>query len=92
MHNPRDAKAFKLGERTGIKLPSEVSGLIPTEAWKLKRQGQVWTAGESLSVAIGQGAVLMTVLQTANLYATIAVLGILGATGIVGANQQSQHG
>ncbi|NDD91342.1 penicillin-binding protein 2, partial [bacterium] len=61
-----------LGRKTDINLPRETSGLIPTEAWKRKRFGQEWTAGETLSVAIGQGYVLTTALQLANTYASIA--------------------
>jgi len=66
-----------LGRRTGINLPREVSGLIPTEAWKMKRFNEVWNAGESLSVAIGQSYVLVTGLQLANLYASVANGGTL---------------
>jgi penicillin-binding protein 2 len=61
-----------LGKKTDINLPRETSGLIPTEAWKKKRFGQEWTAGETLSVAIGQSYVLTTALQLANTYASIA--------------------
>jgi penicillin-binding protein 2 len=61
-----------LGKKTDINLPRETSGLIPTEAWKKKHFGQEWTAGETLSVAIGQGYVLTTALQLANTYASIA--------------------
>jgi penicillin-binding protein 2 len=61
-----------LGRRTGIPLAREVSGLIPTEEWKQKRLNQSWNPGETLSVAIGQGYVLTTVLQLANTYASIA--------------------
>lgn len=61
-----------LGKRTGISLAREVPGLIPTEEWKQTRYNQPWTAGETLSVAIGQGYVLTTILQLANMYASIA--------------------
>jgi penicillin-binding protein 2 len=60
-----------LGRRTGIPLAREVPGLIPTEEWKRKRYNQPWNSGETLSVAIGQGAVLTTALQLANSYASI---------------------
>lgn len=66
-----------LGKKTGIQLSREVPGLAPTEAWKLKRFGQVWTQGEVLSVAIGQSFVLSTVIQLANLYAAIGNGGTL---------------
>ncbi len=61
-----------LGKKTDINLPRETSGLIPTETWKRNRFGQEWTAGETLSVAIGQSYVLTTALQLANTYASIA--------------------
>lgn len=60
-----------LGRRTGIPLAREVPGLIPTEEWKKKRYNQSWNLGETLSVAIGQGQVLVTALQLANMYASI---------------------
>jgi penicillin-binding protein 2 len=66
------AKAFGLGGRTGISLPREVSGLIPTKEWKKKRYGQEWQAGETLSCAIGQSYVLASTIQMAVSYAAIA--------------------
>ena len=66
-----------LGRKTGINLAREVSGLIPTEAWKTKVFKSPWNAGETLSVAIGQSFVLVTALQLANLYASIANGGTL---------------
>lgn len=66
------AFAFGLGTRTGISLPREVSGLIPTKEWKKKRFGQEWQAGETLSCAIGQSYVLSSTIQLAVSYAAIA--------------------
>ncbi|MBU6284052.1 hypothetical protein KGQ64_17545, partial [bacterium] len=66
------AHRFGLGEPTGIALDHEKAGLVPTEAWKLKRFKEEWFAGETLSVAIGQGYVLATPLQMANAVATLA--------------------
>jgi penicillin-binding protein 2 len=66
------ANIFGLGKRTGISLPREVSGLIPTEAWKKKRYGQVWQPGETLSCAIGQSYVLSSTIQLAQAYGAIA--------------------
>lgn len=68
----KHAKAFGLGTRTGISLPREVSGLIPTKEWKKKRYGQEWQAGETLSVSIGQSYVLTSTIQMAISYAAIA--------------------
>jgi penicillin-binding protein 2 len=67
------ARAFGLGIPTGIDLEHEKAGTIPDTAWKRKRFKQPWYAGETLSVAIGQGYVTATPLQMANLIATAAV-------------------
>lgn len=66
------AFAFGFGARTGISLPREVSGLIPTKEWKRKRYGQEWQAGETLSCAIGQSYVLSSTIQLATAYSAIA--------------------
>lgn len=71
------AKDLGLGTKTGISLPRETSGLIPTKEWKKKRNGESWQKGETLSCAIGQSFVLVTPLQLAMSYATIANGGIL---------------
>lgn len=71
------AKQFGFGKRTGIKLPREVSGLIPTKEWKLKTNGEPWQQGETLSCSIGQSYVLTSTLQLANAYAAIATKGKL---------------
>ena len=54
-----------LGAQTGIELPGEKSGLIPSRAWKQKRYGVAWQPGDSLSAGIGQGYVTATPLQLA---------------------------
>jgi len=66
------AQAFKLGTPLGVELLNERSGLIPTSEWKQKRFGKRWYRGETLPVAIGQGAVLLTPIQLASMTATIA--------------------
>lgn len=66
------AHRLGLGEPTGIALDHEKPGLIPTSAWKKQRFGEPWYSGETLSVAIGQGYVLATPLQMANVVATVA--------------------
>jgi penicillin-binding protein 2 len=71
------AKHLGLGSRTGIPLNREAPGIIPTEAWKQATFNQPWTAGESLSVAIGQSFVTVTVLQLANAYAALVNGGVL---------------
>ncbi|MFA6430856.1 MAG: penicillin-binding protein 2 [Candidatus Margulisiibacteriota bacterium] len=66
------AVAFGLGERTGIDLPQEKRGLIPTTAWKKERFGQEWYEGESINYGIGQGYTQVTPIQMAMVYSTIA--------------------
>jgi len=61
-----------LGHRTGIDLPDEDSGLIPTPAWVRKVYHHQWWPGETMSVAIGQGAVQVTPLQVAHTIGGIA--------------------
>jgi penicillin-binding protein 2 len=66
------AGRFGFGQRTGIDLPHERAGLMPTEAWKEKVFKKPWTPGESLICGIGQGYVLATPLQLAVSTARIA--------------------
>lgn len=69
------AKYLGLGARTGIRIPNEVSGLIPTEEWKEAALGEAWQPGENLSNAIGQGFILSTALQMAVAYNAIGLEG-----------------
>lgn len=66
------AKGLGLGHLTGIAVDGEKPGLIPTREWKKKATGEPWYPGENLSAAIGQGYVLVTPLQLANLSAAVA--------------------
>src|SRR5690349_9713424 len=59
------AQALGLGQKTGIDLPQEVSGVMPSEEWKARVFKQKWFAGETISVGIGQGAVATTPVQLA---------------------------
>ncbi len=61
-----------LGEATGIELPGERAGVIPTRAWKQAVIGERWQGGETLVTAIGQGFVLTTPLQLAVMTARLA--------------------
>ena len=54
------ATALGLGELSGIDLPHEVQGLMPSSAWKRLARGEPWYPGETISVAIGQGPVSVT--------------------------------
>ena len=70
------ARQFGLGERTGIDLPGERTGLIPSSEWKQRTRGEPWYPGETISVAIGQGYVTVTPLQMAKVIGTIGNNGI----------------
>jgi penicillin-binding protein 2 len=71
------ATAFGLGQRTGIDLPQEMSGVMPSEEWKIRNFKQKWYAGETISVGIGQGAVATTPIQLARAIGSIASGGVL---------------
>lgn len=71
------ARAFGFGQPTGIALPREKNGLIPTREWKLARFKQPWQAGETISIAIGQGFNLVTPLQLVGAYGALANGGTL---------------
>jgi len=71
------ATMFGLGQRTGIDLPQEVSGVMPSEEWKVRNFKQKWYAGETISVGIGQGAVAVTPIQLARAIGAISSGGLL---------------
>ena len=66
------ATALGLGRMSGIDLPHELQGLIPSRAWKRAMRGERWYAGETISVAIGQGQVSVTPLSMAVMMAAVA--------------------
>lgn len=59
------AKASGFGRPTGIDLPHEKSGLVPSKEWKRRRFGRPWVRGETYNVSIGQGYTLVTPVQMA---------------------------
>lgn len=69
------ARKVGLGQPTGIDLPNEDAGLIPTPAWKERRYHQPWYAGQTIIAAIGQGAIDTTPLQLAHTIGGIAIGG-----------------
>ena len=71
------ATALGLGQKTGIDLPQEASGLIPSEEWKARTFRQKWYAGETIFVGIGQGAVTVTPVQLTRAISAIAMDGRL---------------
>ena len=71
------ATSLGFSQKTGIDLPDEVNGTMPSTAWKLKTQHDKWFAGETISVGIGQGAVTATPIQLARALSGIASGGVL---------------
>ncbi|MGH2458831.1 MAG: penicillin-binding transpeptidase domain-containing protein, partial [Chloroflexota bacterium] len=74
---PSFARAFGLGKSTQTSGVDDAPGLVPDPAWKQKTQGQPWYDGDGVNLAIGQGYLLATPLQMANVYSTIANHGTL---------------
>ena len=70
------ATRMGLGHKTGIDLPSEESGLMPSEEWVQRVFHRKWYAGETISVSIGQGAVTSTPLQLARMIGGAAMGGV----------------
>jgi penicillin-binding protein 2 len=70
------AKQFGLGQLTGIELPSERVGIVPSTGWKEKVKGEPWLPGETISASIGQGYVTVTPIQMASVIGTIANNGV----------------
>ena len=66
------ATGLGLGRRTGVDLPSEETGLVPSEEWVQRVYHHKWYAGETISVSIGQGAVTVTPIQMARMIAAVA--------------------
>ncbi len=59
------AKASGFGNPTGIMLPHENGGIVPSRAWKRKNRNEPWVRGDTINVSIGQGFTLVTPLQVA---------------------------
>jgi penicillin-binding protein 2 len=70
------AEMAGLGRKTGIDLPNELPGVVPSTQWKMRTFRQKWYAGETISVSIGQGALTVTPLQLAS------AIGGLGLGGV----------
>jgi penicillin-binding protein 2 len=71
------ATSLGFSQKTGIDLPDEASGTMPSTVWKLKTQHAPWYAGETISVGIGQGAVTATPIQLARALSGVASGGVL---------------
>ncbi len=66
---------FGLGQQTGIDIKGELAGILPSRDWKLRTYRTVWYPGETLITGIGQGFMLTTPLQLANITATLSTYG-----------------
>jgi penicillin-binding protein 2 len=66
------AELFGMGARTGIDLPGEAPGLVPTTKWKRVNYSESWVTGDTYNMSIGQGFVLATPLQVLNSAAAVA--------------------
>lgn len=68
---------FGLNKKTGVDLPGESAGFLPTRKWKLESKGEPWYIGDTYHLAIGQGDILITPIQAVNFTAAIANGGTL---------------
>jgi penicillin-binding protein 2 len=66
------ARKYGFGKLTGVDIPGEVAGLVPTPEWKLAVKGEQWYLGNTYNISIGQGDVLVTPMQIAQMTQTIA--------------------
>lgn len=74
---PQYARGFGLGAPTGIEGVAEDGGLVPDPDWKLQNYSEIWTSGDSVNLAIGQGFLTVTPLQVARYVAAVANGGTL---------------
>jgi penicillin-binding protein 2 len=85
------AKRMGLGMPTGVDLPHEAAGLMPSREWKERVENAPWYPGETVSVAIGQGQVSVTPLQMARVAAIIANGGYLVTPHLVRATPDGER-
>lgn len=77
------ARKFGLGKPTGIDVPGEKGGFVPMANWKKETLGESWYPGDAVNMSIGQGFILVTPLQVANMFSAIANGGILYKPGVI---------
>lgn len=81
------AMMLGIGKKSGIDLPGEVTGVMPSEEWKVRNFHEKWYAGEVISVGIGQGAVAVTPIQLARAIGAITTGGTLVRPHVVAPDQ-----
>ncbi|TKA90067.1 penicillin-binding protein 2 [Guyparkeria sp. SB14A] len=81
---------FGLGQQTGIDLPGERAGLMPSRDWKQRVKQQVWFPGETVIAGIGQGYMLSTILQLADMTSTLALSGVRHVPWLVADDREPQ--
>jgi penicillin-binding protein 2 len=87
----RYAHAIGMGQRTGIDLPDETTGVMPSREWKMRNFHEKWFGGEVVSVGIGQGAVAATPIQLARALGGIASGGVFKRPHVVFPNELPQE-
>ncbi len=65
-------KRYGYGKKTGVDLPNEFIGVVPSRMWKMQKYGKIWNIGETVNMSIGQGDFLVTPLQIAQQTALMA--------------------
>ncbi len=86
------AKASGFGSVTGVDLPHEKGGLIPSRNWKLQRFGERWQGGENLNFAIGQGYTLTSPLQLTRFVSALLNGGFLLKPSLVDSHEPTVQG
>ncbi len=86
------SRGFGFGASTGIDLPFEKTGLVPSEEWARERRHARWYPSETISVAIGQGPVLVTPLQIARALSGLVTGGRLPTPHLFLASQDPKNG
>lgn len=86
------ARRAGLGEKTLVDLPEEIPGLVPSVRWKVRQTLQPWHPGETVIVAIGQGAMAVTPIQAAHSIAGLALGGVWHRPHLVANRQRAEMG
>ncbi len=80
---------FGIGRKTGIDLPGERAGLMPSREWKQRVKQEIWFPGETVIAGIGQGYMLSTILQLADMTSTLATSGVRHVPWLVAGDRQA---